>query len=142
MSITTYLNKSRIMLALVLSTVLGTSQANEPPVYKLTLPKRGGEYSYPRRCTKNMAKLAAEMSNGRIQIRIDSANKHKAPLGVFDMVKSGQYDLGHSSSYYWKGKVPNTSFLFDAVWHDRNRAIRLVLLWWWDAFDGEGVCAA
>lgn len=59
---------------------------------------------------KNMAKLAAEMSNGRIQIRIDSANKHKAPLGVFDMVKSGQYDLGHSSSYYWKGKVPNTLF--------------------------------
>lgn len=51
-----------------------------------------------------MAKLAAEMSNGRIQIRIDSANKHKAPLGVFDMVKSGQYDLGHSSSYYWKAR--------------------------------------
>ncbi|CSB30524.1 extracellular solute-binding protein [Vibrio cholerae] len=37
MPITTYLNKSRIMLALVLSTVLGTAQANEPPVYKLTL---------------------------------------------------------------------------------------------------------
>ncbi|MET2901796.1 ABC transporter substrate-binding protein, partial [Vibrio rotiferianus] len=37
MSITTYLNKSRIVLALFLSTVLGTAQANEPPVYKLTL---------------------------------------------------------------------------------------------------------
>lgn len=60
--------------------------------------------------TKNMAKLANEMSNGRLQIRIDSANKHKAPLGIFDMVKSGQYDLGHSSSYYWKGKVPNTLY--------------------------------
>lgn len=60
--------------------------------------------------SKNMAKLAEEMSNGRLQIRIDSANKHKAPLGVFDMVKSGQYDLGHSSSYYWKGKVPNTLY--------------------------------
>ncbi|WP_375749907.1 TRAP transporter substrate-binding protein [Vibrio sp. HN007] len=60
--------------------------------------------------SKNMAKLANEMSNGRLQIRIDSANKHKAPFGVFDMVKSGQYDLGHSSSYYWKGKVPNTLF--------------------------------
>ncbi|EGA71969.1 TRAP-type mannitol/chloroaromatic compound transport system, periplasmic component [Vibrio sinaloensis DSM 21326] len=60
--------------------------------------------------TKNMAKLAEEMSNGRLKIRIDSANKHKAPLGIFDMVKSGQYDLGHSSSYYWKGKVPNTLY--------------------------------
>ncbi|BBM66116.1 ABC transporter substrate-binding protein [Vibrio alfacsensis] len=60
--------------------------------------------------SKNMAKLANEMSNGRLIIRIDSANKHKAPLGIFDMVKSGQYDLGHSSSYYWKGKVPNTLY--------------------------------
>lgn len=60
--------------------------------------------------TKNMATLAEEMSNGRLQIRIDSANKHKAPMGIFDMVKSGQYDLGHSASYYWKGKVPNTLY--------------------------------
>ncbi|WP_100752547.1 TRAP transporter substrate-binding protein [Vibrio salilacus] len=60
--------------------------------------------------SKNMARLAEEMSNGRLVIRIDSANKHKAPLGIFDMVKSGQYDLGHSSSYYWKGKVPNTLY--------------------------------
>ncbi|WP_221798455.1 TRAP transporter substrate-binding protein [Oceanobacter mangrovi] len=60
--------------------------------------------------SKNMAKLAEEMSNGRLQIQIDSANKHKAPFGVFDMVRSGQYDLGHSTSYYWKGKVPNTLF--------------------------------
>ncbi|MDF2153259.1 TRAP transporter substrate-binding protein [Vibrio sp. CAU 1672] len=60
--------------------------------------------------SKNMARLAEQMSNGRLRIRIDSANKHKAPFGVFDMVKSGQYDLGHSSSYYWKGKVPNTLF--------------------------------
>ncbi|TQQ42310.1 TRAP transporter substrate-binding protein [Vibrio cholerae] len=111
MSITTYLNKSRIVLALVLSTVLGTAQANEPPVYKLTLAETwGANTPILGDAPKNMAKLAAEMSNGRIQIRIDSANKHKAPLGVFDMVKSGQYDLGHSSSYYWKGKVPNTLF--------------------------------
>jgi TRAP-type mannitol/chloroaromatic compound transport system substrate-binding protein len=60
--------------------------------------------------TKNMAAMAEKMSNGRLQIRIDSANKHKAPLGVFDMVRAGQYDMGHSASYYWKGKVPNTLF--------------------------------
>jgi len=59
---------------------------------------------------RNMARIAEEMSNGRLKITIDSANKHKAPLGVFDMVRSGQYDLGHSASYYWKGKVPNTVY--------------------------------
>ena len=60
--------------------------------------------------TKNMAALADQMSNGRLKITIDSKNKHKAPLGIFDMVRAGQYDMGHSASYYWKGKVPNTLY--------------------------------
>src|SRR5690554_4643677 len=60
--------------------------------------------------TKRFAETVNKMSDGRLTIRIDSANKHKAPLGVFDMVKAGQYDMGHSASYYWKGKVPETLF--------------------------------
>ncbi len=59
---------------------------------------------------KNMAAMAEKMSNGRLKITIDSANKHKSAFGVFDMVRSGQYDMGHSASYYWKGKVPNTLY--------------------------------
>ncbi|MBE8189388.1 MAG: TRAP transporter substrate-binding protein [Candidatus Thioglobus sp.] len=60
--------------------------------------------------TKNFKKLAEAMSNGRLKIRIDSKNKHKSALGIFDFVKSGRYDLGHSGSYYWKGKDINTLF--------------------------------
>jgi len=60
--------------------------------------------------TKDMAKMVKEMSNGRFIIKIHSRNKHKAPLGVFDMVKGGQYQMGHSASYYWKGKDVNTMF--------------------------------
>lgn len=60
--------------------------------------------------TKNLAKSVKTMSNGRLIITIDSRNKHKAPFGVFDMVRAGQYDMGHSASYYWKGKDPNTLF--------------------------------
>ena len=60
--------------------------------------------------TKNFASMVEKMSNGRLTIRVDSKNKHKAPLGVFDMVKSGQYDMGHSASYYWKGKDQNTLY--------------------------------
>lgn len=59
---------------------------------------------------RNMAAMAEKMSKGRLKITIDSKNKHKAPLGIFDMVRAGQYDLGHSASYYWKGKVPNTLY--------------------------------
>ncbi len=60
--------------------------------------------------TKNMAQMAEAMSKGRLKISIDSANKHKSPFGIFDMVRSGQYDMGHSASYYYKGKVPNTLY--------------------------------
>jgi TRAP-type mannitol/chloroaromatic compound transport system substrate-binding protein len=48
--------------------------------------------------TKKFKQLAEAMSNGRLKIRIDSKNKHKSALGIFDFVKSGQYDLGHSGS--------------------------------------------
>nr|VFJ42260.1 MAG: TRAP-type mannitol/chloroaromatic compound transport system, substrate-binding protein [Candidatus Kentron sp. FW]VFJ49995.1 MAG: TRAP-type mannitol/chloroaromatic compound transport system, substrate-binding protein [Candidatus Kentron sp. FW] len=60
--------------------------------------------------TKNLAAMVKKMSDGRLNITIDAKNKHKAPLGVFDMVKAGQYDMGHSASYYWKGKDPNTLY--------------------------------
>lgn len=60
--------------------------------------------------TKNMADMAEKMSNGRLKISIDSKNKHKSPFGIFDMVRGGQYDMGHSASYYWKGKDANTLF--------------------------------
>ncbi len=57
---------------------------------------------------KNMVKMVEVMSDGRLKIRIDSKNKHKSPFGIFDMVRSGQYQMGHSASYYWKGKIPST----------------------------------
>jgi len=60
--------------------------------------------------TKNMAAMADKMSNGRLKITVDSSNKHKSALGVFDMVKAGQYDMAHSASYYWKGKDANTLY--------------------------------
>ncbi len=60
--------------------------------------------------TKSLKAMVDKMSNGRLKITIDAKNKHKAPFGVFDMVKAGQYDMGHSASYYWKGKDPNTLF--------------------------------
>ena len=51
-----------------------------------------------------LAKLLDEMSSGKFTIRVEGSEKHKAALGILDMVKGGQYDMGHSASYYWKGK--------------------------------------
>ncbi len=87
------------------------ADSTDDKVYRLKLAETWGPNTpILGDASKNMASLANEMSIGRLVIQIDSANKHKAPLGIFDMVKSGLYDLGHSSSYYWKGKVPNTLY--------------------------------
>ena len=85
--------------------------ASAAKVYKLKLAETWpSNFPIFGDATKNMAKMAETMSNGRLKITIDSKNKHKAALGIFDMVRSGQYDMGHSASYYWKGKVPETLY--------------------------------
>lgn len=98
-------------VALMVGMLGATGAAADDKVYRLKLAETWGP-NFPifGDATKNMAAMAEKMSNGRLKIRIDSSNKHKAPFGVFDMVKSGQYDMGHSASYYWKGKVPNTLY--------------------------------
>ncbi len=55
-----------------------------------------------------VAEMVKEMSKGKFIIKVQGKEKHKAPLGILDMVKGGQYQMGHSSSYYWKGKDINT----------------------------------
>lgn len=56
------------------------------------------------------ASMVEELSDGRISIAVDSRNKHKSAFGIFDFVKSGQYDIGQSASYYYGGKDPDTLF--------------------------------
>ena len=103
--------KKTLITAAACTAVLAMPAMAADKVYKLKLAE-----TWPTNfpifgdAPKNMADLANKMSNGRLQITIDSKNKHKAPLGVFDMVRAGQYDMGHSASYYWKGKVPNTLY--------------------------------
>ncbi len=59
---------------------------------------------------EHMAKMAETMSSGRLKIRIDASNKHKAPFGIFDLVRNGQYEMGHTASYYYKGTIPNAMY--------------------------------
>jgi TRAP-type mannitol/chloroaromatic compound transport system substrate-binding protein len=100
--------KTVLKTIFVLSCMFLTLHANEK-VYKLKMATTWGPTLSPLiDAANNMAKMAEELSNGQLQIRIDTANKHKAPLGILDMVKAGQYDMGHSASYYWKGKDINT----------------------------------
>jgi len=59
---------------------------------------------------KRVADMVEKMSDGRLTIEIVGAEQHDKPLGIIDMVRNGEYDMGHSASYYWKGQYPNTLF--------------------------------
>ena len=100
---------TKILVAAALLAGLGTSSFAKEKVYKWKLATTWGPTLSPFiDAPKNMAKMVKEMSNGRLLIRVDASNKHKSAFGILDMVKGGQYDMGHSASYYWKGKDINT----------------------------------
>lgn len=61
-----------------------------------------------------LAKMVEELTDGGFTIRVEGSEKHKSPLGILDMVKGGQFEMGHTASYYWKGK-DITSVLFTTV---------------------------
>nr|VFK63771.1 MAG: TRAP-type mannitol/chloroaromatic compound transport system, substrate-binding protein [Candidatus Kentron sp. TC] len=96
---------------LTLSLMLIANNALAKKTYRLRLAETWAP-NFPifGDATKNLAATVDRMSSGRLKIIIHSSNKHKAPFGVFDLVKGGQYDMGHSASYYWKGKDPNTLY--------------------------------
>ena len=68
-----------------------------------------------------MSQMVSDMTGGNFVIRVEGKEKHKAPLGILDMVKGGQYQMGHSASYYWKGK-DITSVFFTTVPFGMNMA--------------------
>lgn len=109
---TSFTTKTVAKLAIVFATLLVTSQSfAADKIYRWRLAETWGP-NFPvfGDTTKNLASMVEKMSNGRLLIQVDSANKHKSALGIFDFVKSGQYQMGHSASYYWKGKNFNTMF--------------------------------
>jgi len=61
-----------------------------------------------------VAQMVSDMTGGNFTIKVEGAEKHKAPLEILDMVKGGQYAMGHTASYYWKGKDAATA-LFTTV---------------------------
>ncbi len=87
------------------------SQVAKQETIKLTLA-HGWPKGYPifGESVEDYAKLVEQMSDGRIQVSVDSTNKHKSAFGIFDFVKSGQYDIGQSASYYYGGKDPDALF--------------------------------
>ncbi len=63
-----------------------------------------------------LAKYMKEMSDGKFIIKVEGAEKTKAALGVFDMVKGGSYQMGHTTSYFYIGKDPSLVWFTTVPW--------------------------
>ncbi|MBZ9558637.1 MULTISPECIES: TRAP transporter substrate-binding protein [unclassified Modicisalibacter] len=62
----------------------------------------------------DFAKRIGELSGGRMQVDVYGAGEMVPALEVFDAVSEGTAQMGHSASYYWRGKVPAAQY-FTAV---------------------------
>ncbi|MGR9099625.1 MAG: TRAP transporter substrate-binding protein [Gammaproteobacteria bacterium] len=61
-----------------------------------------------------LAKMIADMSGGRMHVKVYGDKELIPAFEVFDAVSSGTAEMGHSGAYYWKGKSEATQF-FSAV---------------------------
>lgn len=62
----------------------------------------------------DFAKRIEQLSGGRMRVEVYGAGELVPALEVFDAVSSGTAQMGHSASYYWRGKVPAAQ-MFTAV---------------------------
>lgn len=58
-----------------------------------------------------VSKLVEEMSGGNFIIKVHGKETHKAPLEILNMVKHNNYEMGHTTAYYYKGQSMATSLL-------------------------------
>lgn len=62
----------------------------------------------------DFARRIETLSGGRMRIRVHGAGELVPAMEVFDAVAAGTAEMGHSASYYWRGKVAASQF-FTAV---------------------------
>ncbi len=99
-------------LLLILVTLLLTSPSyGEEQVYRWRLAESWPE-NFPifGEAVEKMVDYAKALSNGRLIITPVSREIHNRPLGVLHLVKTGQYQMGHSASYYYKNSDINSLF--------------------------------
>lgn len=92
---------------------VATAQANETYTWDMVTswPK-----NFPALGTgaNDFAQRVEQLSNGRMQIRVHGAGELVPALEVFDAVAAGTAEIGHSTPYYWRGKLAAAQF-FTAV---------------------------
>ncbi len=57
-----------------------------------------------------LARRIEEMSAGRLRIKVHGAGEVVPALEVFEAVSGGAVEMGHSASFFWRGKAPASVF--------------------------------
>lgn len=57
-----------------------------------------------------LAKAITDLSGGRLTVHVYGANELIPPFEIFDSVREGRIEMGHSMAYYWLGKSRVASF--------------------------------
>ena len=58
----------------------------------------------------HLAETINKLSGGRLKIKVYGGNELVPAFEVFDAVQQGTAEMGHTASYYWKGKIPEAQF--------------------------------
>ncbi len=58
----------------------------------------------------DLAQRITRMSGGRLVVKVYGAGEMVPAFETFDAVSSGTAEMGHSSAYYWKGKMAEAQF--------------------------------
>lgn len=56
------------------------------------------------------ARNVALATAGRLRIEVVDPSVHKAAGGIYDLVRSGAYEVGHTTAHYYKDKAPAFDF--------------------------------
>src|SRR5947207_5549303 len=62
---------------------------------------------------EHLAKIVAELTDNKFQIRAFAGGEIVPPLQVLDAVQNNTVEMGHTASYYYVGKAP--PFTFDTT---------------------------
>ncbi len=60
---------------------------------------------------EQLAKDIEMMSGGRFKVQVFAGGELVPPLQTFDAVSQGTVQMGHSTAFYWAGKVPAAQFM-------------------------------
>jgi TRAP-type mannitol/chloroaromatic compound transport system substrate-binding protein len=65
-------------------------------------------------CALDFAQTVGRLTNGALQIDVVDPSQHGKPVGVLDLVASGEFELGHTTAQYYAAAVPAIDF-FTAI---------------------------